>query len=385
MMHDFVHRATNRLATVACARRLACASVGLLALAVIVSGCGSACLSGAKLGQRNQDWDRAITNAQCAVQEDPGNVEAYYILANAYAEKDEHAEAKKYFDKVEEVGGNEQILMLAARLEQNYTNVNFNNGQTMREAGNLDGALNAYETALIYNPELTNAWVNVGLVHIDLSKPSIERASAIEAEAIAAEEAGDAARAAELSDQARAIRSEGYAQVESGLDAFLRALETDPENPQAQRNVAGTIQNQGNLAFEEKRWEDAIDWYERSLEYLSGDPREDSRLLLQVGNAYFNLDELTKAAGYYERAAELADQIPDPAEKKQLLEFVLRNHYLALLKARDWAGAEPVLRRAVQVNPNDANLFNYLGAVLTQLGRNEEALQMYERAKELSG
>jgi serine/threonine-protein kinase len=49
----------------------------------------------------------------------------------------------------------------------------------------------------------------------------------------------------------------------------------------------------------------------------------------------------------------------------------------------DWAGAEVELRRAIELNPNSGNAYDYYGLLLSALERYDEALVMQRRAHEL--
>jgi eukaryotic-like serine/threonine-protein kinase len=49
----------------------------------------------------------------------------------------------------------------------------------------------------------------------------------------------------------------------------------------------------------------------------------------------------------------------------------------------DWAGAEVELKRAIELNPNSGNAYDYYGLLLSALERYDEALEMQHRAHEL--
>lgn len=57
--------------------------------------------------------------------------------------------------------------------------------------------------------------------------------------------------------------------------------------------------------------------------------------------------------------------------------------YLRTVRDFDWAGAEDAFRRAIELNPNDADSYNLYGRLCAGLGRYDDAVTMLHRAQEL--
>jgi len=57
--------------------------------------------------------------------------------------------------------------------------------------------------------------------------------------------------------------------------------------------------------------------------------------------------------------------------------------YLRTVRDFDWAGAEEEFRRAIELNPNDADSYNLYGRLCAGLGRYDDAVAMLHRAQEL--
>ena len=57
--------------------------------------------------------------------------------------------------------------------------------------------------------------------------------------------------------------------------------------------------------------------------------------------------------------------------------------YLRTVRDFDWAGAEEEFRRAIELNPNDADTYNLYGRLCAGLGRYDDAVTMLHRAQEL--
>ncbi|MGH7531237.1 MAG: BTAD domain-containing putative transcriptional regulator [Gemmatimonadales bacterium] len=91
--------------------------------------------------------------------------------------------------------------------------------------------------------------------------------------------------------------------------------------------------------------------------------------------------------GYVPRATGVPELRALTARALQL-DSTLGEAYVALGVLRlffewDWDGAEQALRRAIELNPNDAHAHHHLGNYLTTIGRLTEAIAARERSAEL--
>ena len=57
--------------------------------------------------------------------------------------------------------------------------------------------------------------------------------------------------------------------------------------------------------------------------------------------------------------------------------------YLKLVREHDWAGAEAEFKRALELNPEDADAHDLYGRLCSALGRHDEAIALQRRAQEL--
>jgi tetratricopeptide (TPR) repeat protein len=151
---------------------------------------------------------------------------------------------------------------------------------------------------------------------------------------------------------------------------------------------------------------DAIIWLGRRLAYL-GEYRAaiemfsegiakhptDARLLRHRGHRYITTRQLSRAIADLERAAELANGLPDEVEPdgqpnrfdtpvSTLHSNIWYHLALAHYLRHDFDRAEAVWRRAVAVSPNDDMLVastDWLYMTLRRLGRVAEAAEVLER------
>lgn len=98
----------------------------------------------------------------------------------------------------------------------------------------------------------------------------------------------------------------------------------------------------------------------------------------RLGDAHRAAERFREAADAYGRAIALVEK---PAPEHWVLYFLRGS---ALEQAGDWKAAEPYLRQAVKLAPNDATALNYLGYSLLDRGLNlAEAQTLIERAAAL--
>jgi len=94
-----------------------------------------------------------------------------------------------------------------------------------------------------------------------------------------------------------------------------------------------------------------------------------------LADALRRLDRFEEASGAYDRAVEM---LTDVSERNWLL-FYARG--IARERQDDWPGAEADFRRALELNPDNPNVLNYLGyGLVEQRLKLDEALDMIERA-----
>jgi tetratricopeptide (TPR) repeat protein len=104
----------------------------------------------------------------------------------------------------------------------------------------------------------------------------------------------------------------------------------------------------------------------------------DVRAHLALGGIFMRAKDFRSAATVYDEAIEAVAVTNDNAWNL---------HYqrgIAYERLKEWDKAEPAFRRALELNPDDADVLNYLGYSLIDKGlKLDEALKMVEKAVEL--
>lgn len=155
----------------------------------------------------------------------------------------------------------------------------------------------------------------------------------------------------------------GHMQCGRFLEAQLcchKALEASPEHPELQHLMALVCLNAGQL-------DHAVEWASRAIRTV---PKPS--YLTTLGAALLRLERSEEAAGVFDKAVQLE---PDDAD-------LWRHRGNALLKAGRSGEALASFQRAVELNPIDADSAYKAGVLLKEQGRLREALVYLDRGAE---
>ncbi len=117
----------------------------------------------------------------------------------------------------------------------------------------------------------------------------------------------------------------------------------------------------------QNRVEEALKSFQKAA-----DLKRDPRFLVAVGNAYIQLKNFKAAEQAYGDALKLSSTSTKAMQGMSVL----------LYEQGNTSGSEDMLRRAIQIAPEDASLFYNLGVVLLRSGRVEEASESFRAATE---
>lgn len=227
------------------------------------------------------------------------------------------------------------------------------------EAGDLEGALQAFQTALTANPDFVDAEVWAGRVALELGLPQLaadhwrrvaearpEDGGAAYFLSVAETQAAYGVRAGRLYFDGLAAYEAG--DLETATERFVAAAEANTSFVDAWVWAARSLQEGGRAA-------ESVPYWERVLELEPDDER----------------------AAWFLRRARLAVERGDVAGPAFF-------DALAAYEAGDAAGAIELLEQAVAAEPDFAEAWGYLGRIAFQQGRYEDAAAAYGRAAELA-
>jgi tetratricopeptide (TPR) repeat protein len=142
----------------------------------------------------------------------------------------------------------------------------------------------------------------------------------------------------------------------------------------------------GNTMYSAQDWKKAADKYE---DVVSNDP-DYAQAFFYLANSYDNLYKPARAGeaandSYIQKAIEWykksAEKDPDPKMRKLAMEYLV-NAY-GPEKLNNPAEAEPIVKRMIEVDPNEPTNYFALSKIYEDAGRYDEAEQMLLKAKEV--
>lgn len=255
-------------------------------------------------------------------------------------------------------------------------------------AGRLAEAETHYREVLITNPAHPDALQRLGLLAMQLGRPSeaiqlITRAVATAPESVVYQcslgqallAGGDALASAAVFTRALALsinRVEAHFglglamqslnRTTEAIEAYQRALTLQPDHLSAANNLGNVLQLSGRAA-------DAIAVYEKAIRLAPGH----AELSSNYGSALIAAGRMDDAIALYRKVLAANPESPP----------LLNNLGTALLKIRELPAALDAFRQAVSHCPDFAQAHYNLANALRDTGRLEESLASYERALQL--
>jgi tetratricopeptide (TPR) repeat protein len=336
----------------------------LAAIAIAVIGCGgSTNFTSAKVYYyKNEDYAKAEDFAKMAIVDEPDNWEAHLILAMAQAKQGKYSEAEKAFREAHATAPNQDKKDTVYNNQHAFFVENYNKGITANSTMNYEEAVDYFEKAVAVEPDYSKGHINLGVAYSmlkdeDKALGAFKRAVEVDPESV------DGWRNLGITYQARR-------EYELAGEAFAKVVGLAPEDTDGLFSL-------GDMYFNQKEYEKALTYYQQAAENRTDDPA----LHYQIGASYFSLENYTDAAQGFQKAAALSQQDVD---NQDLYGDAMYNLGISYIKIEQYEDAVSIFRRLLETDET-AELHEMLGAALGKLGRSDEAMAAFERAKELRG
>ena len=288
---------------------------------------------------RQENLDDALNSFRQAVQLQPGYGEAHLNLGNLLRRRGNPAEAMPH-------------LKRAASLDARSVSAQANLGAVLMDMHDYPGAVRAFEAALRLRPDQADAHANLGAALVA---------------------AGELPRSLEVLDRAlkldpkssSATTHRGMALARLGRfhdarSCFEQVVAANPESASAHCNLGALLRENG-------AYEQAITSLNRAI-----------RLDPNLAEAHLALAQALHDAGRDGEAQQHARQLRDAGRENAAL--LIQEGTLSLDR-KDRTAAEDAFRRAVELEPHNADAHYHLGNVLMFRGRPAEALISYQKAR----
>lgn len=316
----------------------------------------------AKLNLAQENYQAALTPSLEGIAEDStSNPQHYYLAGAAYVGLGNFAAADSMWDVAQEIYPAYELEIEPQR-EQAWSEA-FNEGVTAYNAGNTQGAIDAWTRANIIYPHRAEGQLNLAVLYTQENSYD---------EAITAYRQGlDALRnppqTRTLSPEEEVDRSESLRQIRENLaqllifteqfsdaEALYREMLADnPDNLELQSGLASAIARQGRDA-------EAGEIYNRLLS-APGLSYDD---LFNIGVSLFNAQDYARAGEAFRRVTEMTPNSRD----------AWYNYANALYAAQDFAALVPIAEKLVQVDPLNENSALILARAYRDTEQNEKAL-----------
>ena len=156
-------------------------------------------------------------------------------------------------------------------------------------------------------------------------------------------------------------------QVDEAVTAMRATIEQFPEDIELRTSL-------GNMLRRESRFEEAADAYDSAVALLPAIEQQHWVLLYQRGIALERSDQWEKAEADFRQALELEPDQPD------VLNYL---GYSWVEKGLNLSEAETMIEKAVEQRPDDGYIVDSLGWVLYRFGEFDRAVEHLEKAVEL--
>jgi tetratricopeptide (TPR) repeat protein len=317
-------------------------------------------LSSKTIGSQTRDLEilrRGLAALEKARDLEPSNDQYWFWIGRARAIADDvegartalnkavelnprHAPAWKALGLVEKGAGQTQAardaFQKAIQADPEDAGAYFQLGQTLEELQDLQNARAAYEKSLALNP----------------TEPEVHGRLLTVCAALGDAECEARARAGEVA----------WAEYDKRMLFSRRAVNQNPGDAKALRRL-------GLLYFEVGKWEDALEWFMKSIHV---DPR-DAKTHLYCGITRRHLRDYVNATNHLKEAEFLAPDVLDP--RLELL------HLYA--ETKDDAAWKELLDKTEAEAAGDGRSLYDLGALAAEVQRKEDAERLFAKAKAL--
>lgn len=233
-----------------------------------------------------------------------------------------------------------------------YPEVYYNLSVVLKQKGHHDGSVKAAKEALSLNPKYTDALNQLGQLAID--QGALDKAEVYLKEALEIE-----------SNHLEANNNLGVVQHRKGRDAeairaFEKALSIDSNSPEALNNLGGVYLSQGKYNKAEEVFKKAI---HIRPSYFEG--------LINLGSVYFYKKDYQSARDLYLKVIE-----SNPGSNNEAWSRL----GILCMEQAEYEHALQAFEKALEIGPESADLYFYMGQVYLGLTRSDDALDSWKKA-----
>ena len=317
------------------------------------NGCQQTAVTSAKVYIQQQNYEKAIEQAELAIKTNPNDAEAYFVAGEAYGYVGEYLKMNEAFKKSLAISPKRAPEI--EQIKNKYYAELFNTGATAIKNNKLDVAEQNYKICIELFPERAAAYTNLALVYtlrkeddqaIALYKQAIERdPSDLNVQVML----GVIYYRDQLYDDAIAVFRNVVEKAEKGSENYNKAI----------YHIAYSYDLKGDR-------DQAIATYQAALETNPND----KDLLFNLGRLYFLQEKYDQAIEMFKRVIAI-----DPNDFESYL-----NVGQALIEGAHFAEAIPFYEKAVELNPESYHAWFNLGVCYVRTGQPKKGEDAFAKA-----
>ncbi len=359
-------------------------TMALLVALMSTMGCQTKEVTSAKVYISQNNWDKAIEQLEQAVQLDPNDVEARYLLGEGYGNKGLWEKMNEMFNQANALAPtfstqikNTREKYWVGMFNQGVAKVNAKEGET----ADLEGAAKFFNDAILIDPSHIESYKNLAYTHLrsnnlpgaikayqdylainpkeisilnEVTRLYLENKEYVKAQETAKTVISvDAANIDAISNLAMAYDLDG--QNAMAIQTYETALAKNPEDQDLIFNLA-------RLNYLNKEYDKAIAMFQKVIT-LSPDDYDAN---LNVGNAYLTMaDDLRKTLVEKENAKQAVTE-EDVAKLKEF-----------------YRSAIPFLEKAIAIKGDNSAVYYNLGVAYVNVGEATKGAEFFTKAEEM--
>jgi len=351
-------------------------------LLVLVLSCQPKEVTSAKLYMQNNDWDSALKQLEKAVDLEPENAEAQFLLGQIYGRRGHFDQMNKHFAVATEF--TDLYLTQTTAVREQYWIERYTTGVRALDNGNYRKAVSELETAILIDSSKTDAYRKLARTYLNQDRPEralvlynalIERhpddtdilmstANLYYTQRDFEEVIPVLKKILKLAPGHRdalanlALSYDSLGETENALAAYRAAIAANPDDP-------GLMFLLGVYHFKRKHFPRAVKLFQQALVLAPND----FDALANIGNAFLSLAENNR----------LELKTKGAAKSQNFDSLTLKNK--AIL---NYERAIPYLEKSLDLQPRNAALWRNLAAAYVYTGKKEQGEKAFVKAEEIT-
>ncbi|MCD6118042.1 tetratricopeptide repeat protein [bacterium] len=337
-------------------RTLLLVIVSSLIALFFATGCQQTAVTSAKVYMQQENYDKAIEQAQQAIKTMPNDQEAYYVLGLAYGKKEQFKEMNEAFTKCLEISP-----MHKADIDHDrkvYWIKVFNTGVNQIKQDKIKDAIASFELARELLPDRVDSYKNLAYCYSLLKEydKSLEIYN------------GGLKVAPEDLELKKFIGHIYYSKKEydKAIKVLTEVVDKADPNSQTYKDALFDIAYSYDLKGEP---ENAIKMYQNALKIAP----EDLDLIFNMARIYYLQEKYDDAITYFKKL--LANNPDDFAANLSV--------GTAYLQKENYEDAITYLKKATELKPDNVNALNNLGVAYVRAGKTAEGKAAFDKAESL--